>query len=274
MGTQWIGSPEHKELFCRFFIDTHLPYEPDRLPWPDLDAASRGRLAALPIWEEAVRTEAQTAAAVTAMGRVERDPLLSQAIALQGYEEARHAELLAGLTRRYAIPVPPHQPQDPADPAWAFLRIGYGECFDSFFAFGLFALARQSGFFPPPLVDLFEPVMQEEARHIIFHVNWVAYCQARLPAARRPSHVFRRALAVWLQLATRLRTAARVRSETARDQDNFTMSAHQSFGDISARTFLETCLRENERRLAPYDARLLRPSFVPAVARTILRGVA
>jgi hypothetical protein len=116
--------------------------------------------------------------------------------------------------------------------------------------------------------------MQEEARHIIFHVNWVAYCQARLPAARRPSHVFRRALAVWLQLATRLRTAARVRSETARDQDNFTMSAHQSFGDISARTFLETCLRENERRLAPYDARLLRPSFVPAVARTILRGVA
>jgi hypothetical protein len=274
MSTPWIGSSEHKELFCRFFIETHLPYEPDRLAWPDLDEASRHRLASLPIWEEAVRTEAQTAAAVTAMGRAEPDPLLSRAIALQGYEEARHAELLARLTRRYAIPVPPHQPVEPPDPAWAFLRIGYGECFDSFFAFGLFALARESGFFPPPLVELFEPVMQEEARHIIFHVNWVAYRQARLPAARRPSHVFRRALAIWLQLATRIRTASRLRSESAPDQDNFTMRAHQSFGDLSARAFLETCLRENDRRLAPYDARLLRPTFVPVVARTILKGIA
>jgi hypothetical protein len=273
MDTDWIGSPEHKEVLCRFFIETHLPYEPGQLEWPDLDDASRRRLASLPIWEEAVRTEAQTAAAVSAMGRAEPDPLLSRAIALQGYEEARHAELLALLTRHYAIPVPPFEPREPPDPAWAFLRIGYGECFDSFFAFGLFALARESGFFPARLVELFEPVMQEEARHIIFHVNWVAYCQARLPAARRPSHVFRRALALWLQVVTRARTASRLRGASAPDQDNFTMRAHESFGDISARLFLETCLRENERRLAPYDPRLLRPTFVPVVARTVLKGI-
>jgi hypothetical protein len=274
MGTPWTGSPEHKELLCRFFIDSHLPFEPAELTWPDLDDGSRDRLAALPIWEDAVRTEAQTARTVLAMGRAEKDPLLGEAIRLQGYEEARHAELLEGLTRRYGIPVPPYRPAEPPDPEWAFMRVGYGECFDSFFAFGLFALARDSGFFPPGLVKLFEPVMQEEARHILFHVNWVAYRQARLPAARRPSHVFRRALAIWLQLATRIRTASRLRSESAPDQDNFTMRAHQSFGDLSARAFLETCLRENDRRLAPYDARLLRPTFVPVVARTILKGIA
>lgn len=28
-----IGSEEHRQLFCRVFIDTHERYEPERLPW-------------------------------------------------------------------------------------------------------------------------------------------------------------------------------------------------------------------------------------------------
>jgi hypothetical protein len=274
MGTPWTGSPEHKELLCRFFIDSHLPFEPAELTWPDLDDGSRDRLAALPIWEDAVRTEAQTARTVLAMGRAEKDPLLGEAIRLQGYEEARHAELLEGLTRRYGIPVPPYRSIDPPDPEWAFMRVGYGECFDSFFAFGLFALARDSGFFPPGLVKLFEPVMQEEARHILFHVNWVAYCQARLPYGRRPAYLFRRGLAAWLQLASRVRTAVQLKGATRQDQENFTMAAHGSFGEVSPRVFLETCVRENDARLEPYDPRLLRPAFVPRLARAALGRLA
>lgn len=266
-----IGSPEHKELLCRFFIDSHVPYEPAGLAWPDLDEGARARLAALPIWEEAVKTEAATALAVSTMGKAEKDPLLSQAISLQGYEEQRHAELLSLLTRRCAIPVPEFSAAAPAAPAWAFMRIGYGECFDSFFAFGLFALARDSGFFPPALVELFEPVMQEEGRHIIFHVNWVAYNQARLGYASRPAYVFRRGLAMWLQLLSRFKTALRLKG--ANEQDNFTMNAHQQLADVSPRAFVELCLSENERRLAPYDARLLRPSFVPAVAKAALAAM-
>jgi hypothetical protein len=266
----WIGSADHKELFCRFFIDSHLPFKPAELCWPELDQAARGRLAALPIWEEAVRTEAATALTVLTMGKREKDPLLSQAISLQGFEEGRHAEILGMLTRRYGIKVPPHAPVPPPNPEWAFMRIGYGECFDSFFAFGLFALARDSGFFPPDLVSLFEPIMQEEARHIIFHINWVTYNQAQLPYARRPSYVFRRGLAIWLQLLSRLKTALRIKGASDRSQDNFTMKAHSAFGDITPREFLELCLNENEKRLAGYDSRLLRPAFVPNVARAIL----
>ncbi|MBI3554241.1 MAG: ferritin-like domain-containing protein [Elusimicrobia bacterium] len=267
----FIGSQEHKELLCRFFIETHDPYKPSEMPWPKLDEAARARLASLPIWEEAVRTEADTALAVTVMGECEKDPLLAKAISLQGYEESRHAELLRLLTQKYGIPVPDFPATRPQDPDWAFMRIGYGECFDSFFAFGLFALARDSGFFPPELVTLFEPVMQEEGRHIIFHVNWVAFNQAKLGYTKRPSYVFRRGLAMWLQMVSRFKTALRVKGKNDRAQDNFTMSAHKSFGDISPREFVELCLSENERRLKPYDERLLRPAFVPTVAKAALK---
>jgi hypothetical protein len=262
-----IGSPEHKELLCSFFTDTHDPFKPADLKWPELDADVIARLKALPIWEEAVRTEAEAALAVLTMGGAEKDPVLSKAITMQGYEEQRHAEILTLLTGKYGIPVSPFKPVAPADPSWAFMRIGYGECFDSFFAFGLFALARDSGFFPPSLVELFEPIMQEEGRHIIFHVNWIAYNQAKLPYAGRPGYVFKRGLAMWLQAVSRLKTALR---EAESGQDNFTMNAHEQFGDISPREFVELCLRENEKRLAPYDPRLLRPEFVPSIARAVL----
>jgi hypothetical protein len=267
----FIGSPEHKELLCRFFIDTHDPYKPAEMPWPELEKDARDRLAMLPIWEEALRTEAETALAVTTMGEVEKDPILAKAISLQGYEEARHAEILKLLVTKYKIDVPDFSSQKPAEPDWAFMRIGYGECFDSFFAFGLFALARDSGFFPPSLVKLFEPVMQEEGRHIIFHVNWVAYNQAQLPYAGKPAYVFRRGLAMWMQLLSRFKTALRVKGKGDREQDNFTMNAHAQFGSISPRAFVELCLSENERRLKDYDPRLLRPTFVPTVAKAFLQ---
>jgi len=265
-----IGSKEHKELLCSFFTETHDPYIPAELKWPELGEDAVKRLRMLPIWEEAVRTEAETALAVLTMGAAEKDPVLSKAITLQGYEEQRHADILRLLTDKYGIPVPAFKPLAPFDPSWAFMRIGYGECFDSFFAFGLFALARDSGFFPPSLVELFEPIMQEEGRHIIFHVNWVAYNQAQLPYSGRPGYVFRRGLAMWLQALSRLKTAMRIKGEADGKQDNFTMNAHAQFGDISPREFVELCLRENESRLAPYDKRLLRPEFVPTIARAML----
>ena len=51
------------------------------------------------------------------------------------------------------------------------------------------------------------------------------------------------------------------------------MQAHRSFADISPRKFVELCLSENERRLEPYDERLLRPSFVPAIAKAALSAM-
>src|SRR5262245_61357324 len=163
-----IGSQAHKELFCREFIDTHASYDIATMNWPMLDAAGLDRLRSLPFWEEAVTTEHATAAKVQAQATLEHDPLLREAVALQGYEEARHSALLQALLTHYDIQIP-HRPAPPLPDniTWAFLRTEYGECFDSFFAFGLFAMAKDSGFFPRALVERFEPIMQEEARHIL-----------------------------------------------------------------------------------------------------------
>ena len=154
-----IGLESHKQLFCQTFIQTHYPFKPEEIAWPDLDDESLARLKSLPVWNEAARTEAATAVKVQALGRTEPDPVLAEAIALQGYEEARHADVIQRLTRRYDIAVKPFpEPEVTKDPTWAFLRTGYGECLDSFFAFGLFALGGRSGLFPPKIISIFETI--------------------------------------------------------------------------------------------------------------------
>ena len=115
------------------------------------------------------------------------DPLLKEAIELNAFEEGRHKRVLSNLVQAYGITLEPEPAYlKPRDPEWAFMVTGYSECIDSFFAFGLFALAKRSGFFPPELVDTFEPVIQEEGRHIIFYVNWVAWHWRNMPWWRRP----------------------------------------------------------------------------------------
>ncbi|HEY3169386.1 MAG TPA: ferritin-like domain-containing protein [Thermoanaerobaculia bacterium] len=207
---------------------------------------------------------------VQTLGRVETDRAMAAAIALQGYEEGRHATILRLLTRRYEIPVKPfEEPRPPADPVWTFMRTGYGECLDSFFAFGLFAIGKRSQYFPAELIDIFDPMMQEEARHILFIVNWAAYLRARTALPLRPLFDLRRIWTIAGQLAAHLRQATRMGA--GESQEGFTMNSHTVFEDLSARSFLELCLSENDRRLAPYDARLLRPTLVPSAVRFALR---
>jgi len=267
----FIGSEEHKRLFCDEFISSHRPFRPSDIAWPQLDEECLARLRGLPIWDEAVRTETETAVKVQTLGAAEPDGLLARAISLQGYEEGRHAEILLLLTARYEIPVRPFPtPYPPLDPVWTFLRAGYSECLDSFFAFGLFDVARRSNSFPGELTQIFEPILQEEARHILFIVNWAAYVRARTPALLVPAWEIRRAWTVSRSLAEHIGLARTVgRAETP--SPGFGVEARSAFGDLSAREFLELCLRENERRLAGYDKRLLRPRMVPGLVRRIVR---
>jgi hypothetical protein len=265
------GSDAHKRLFCRTLLDTHNPYKPAVIDWPQLERDARERLVSLPIWDVAVQTEGRARLNVASYAALIRDALLREAIELNAFEEGRHKKVLANLVQAYGITLAP-EPQYPAprDPEWAFMLTGYSECIDSFFAFGLFESARRSGFFPPALVDTFEPVMQEEARHILFFVNWAAWHRRTMPWWRRPWFELK-VLGIWAVLLWERVRIARDVGHGVQD-NNFTLSGAQSVGaDVSPADLIKLCLTENERRMGAYDARLLRPAAVPALARLALR---
>lgn len=262
-----VGSREHRDLFCQFFTASHILFDPRAIPWPELTGDALARLVALPFWAEALSTERVTAHTVQAAAQGEQDPVVRTALALQGDEEARHAQLLKELMNFYGINIPPAAPAAPQkNIGREYLYAGYGECFDSFFAFGLIALARTSGYFPDELVTIFEPVMQEEARHILFFVNWVAYHRAQLPPWRRLLFDWERLTVTTRQIISRIKTARGLN-----EGENFTMTGHAEINTgVTPGQFLAICLAENNQRFGHYDRRLLRPRFVPAMARMAL----
>ena len=263
-----VGSPEHKELFCRFFIETHISFDPAAIEWPELDASSLKLLQSLPVWAEAMETECLGTCTIQSCATLQTDSLIRQAMTLLGQEEARHAAMIQHLTTRYEIPMSNLRPPlPPVDAEWEFLRFGYSECFDAFFSCALFAIAGASGLIPRALVETFEPVIQEEARHVLFFVNWEAYRRAQSPFWQRPKHLGRGALERVFQAHKRLKIAL-----GARTNKNFTLKAHQKITtDITPHQFLELCLVENVRRLDRYDARLVRPRLVPTIAKALCR---
>ena len=274
------GSKAHKAAFCRMLLDTHNPYKPAIIDWPELEPEARCRLVSLPIWDIAVQTEGKARLRVLSYADEISDPLLRRAIELDGFEEGRHKEVLSNLVQAYGIRLAPEpEYRRPRDPEWAFMVTGFSECIDSVFAFGLFALAKSSGFFPPALVDTFEPVMQEEGRHILFFVNWVAWHRRNLPLWRRPIF-WAKILAVWaflvwerIGIARGFDGAGNGEGGMVPQDNNFTLTGSKSVGaaDLSIAALIDISLAENDRRLSGYDPRLLRPMVVPCLLRIIRR---
>jgi hypothetical protein len=246
------------------------------LEWPKLNKAALARVVSLPIWDIAVQTEGKARLRMAAYAATLEDADVRDALALNAWEENRHKEVLAHMVAAYGITLASEPPYAyPKDTEWAYLVTGYSECVDSFFAFGLFELALRSGIFPRELIDTFEPVMQEECRHILLFANWLAWHRARLSWWRRIRFEIRVA-AVWLFLAWErigLARAIDADGNEHRHDNNFTMNGAQSVtdADIGLAELLRLCLAENERRFAGYDPRLLRPRTMPKLVRFALR---
>jgi hypothetical protein len=268
-----IGGDAHRDAACRMFMETFSPYRPSIIDWPKLSDDALGRLTSLPIWDIAVQTEGKARLRMAAYARTLTDPAWREAIGRNAWEENRHKEVLSNLVATYGIALAPEPVyREPRDAEWAYLVTGFSECIDSFFAFGLFEVAKRSGFFPAELVDTFEPVIQEEARHILLFANWLAWHRRRQPWWRRVWFELRVA-AVWAFLGwERIGIARGMDTGGGQPADNnFTLTGGKSVSDESPGviSLMGVCLVENDRRFALYDHRLLRPTTTPSIARVV-----
>ena len=263
-----IGSDAHKDFFCRLFVDSHGQFEPEALPWPDLDGSELARFKTVPFWQQVLHTELRAGRIVNAFASTIEDPVVRKAVALQGYEETRHAELLRVMIHRYSVDVRELPPDPlPDDIETAFIDFGFGECLDSFLGFGAFKIARQSQFLPESMFEIFETLMYEETRHIVFFINWMAWREAqkgRSAALLRGTNSLR----FYLRAIARLVGAVRRGADDGKD---FAATQASDFLDgFTFRRFVEDCHAENLRRMKSFDPDLLRPRFLPTLAGTAL----
>ncbi|PHJ57303.1 hypothetical protein VF14_30455 [Nostoc linckia z18] len=263
-----LGSVEHKELFCRSFTESYREYEPEYLPWPDLDDAALNFLRSIPFWEKALDTERQAGAIVSGYAQTLSDPVLQATIALQGQEELRHARLLKTLIDRYGIEIPECPPiQVPQNIEPIFTRFGFEECLDTFFAYGLFAIAREANVFPESIFTIFDPIIDEETRHIVFFVNWFTYTQIQ----RGQGFIPLRSIKTLWHYGKALSNLIAVFGNDDASKTGFAATGTNIFTkDLTLKKFLEICLAENQRRMSKYDARLLQPQLLPKLANLAL----
>jgi hypothetical protein len=262
------GADAHFQMLTQLLKATYNPYKPAVLDWPKLDPETLARITSLPIWDIAVQTEIKASMRIEAFAATVKSPALRDALRHMAAEEARHRDVLSRLVAAYDIPMQPEPSYAlPRDAEWGFMVTGYSECIDSFFAYGLFEMAKRSGFFPAELVETFEPVVQEEGRHILFFTNWIAWHKATMPLWRRPYFAVKIA-AVWLFLIWERIGIARSVDGLEGGDANFTMNGSKALSDeMDPAVLIDICLEEDKRRMAGYDARLLRPTTMPKLAR-------
>jgi hypothetical protein len=268
-----IGSQEHRDAFCRYFTQTYSEYDPTTLPWPVLDDEALHRLRSVPFWDEVFYTERRAGAIVAAFTETVADPVLREALALQGLEETRHARLIRVMIEKYGLDAAERPMEDISkNIETRFKDFGFGECLDSFLGFGLFKIALQSEFLPKELLKIFETLMYEETRHIVFFVNWMAYTEARRGWVAR-SILPLTSLHYYLRAVGRMAGLAR-RGKELNDGKNFAATQVSMFLDgFNFRRFLEDCYSENSRRMSAFEPELLRPSFLPQLAEAALKAL-
>ncbi len=263
-----LGSAAHKRLFCETFVATHRAYDPATLPWPVLDDASIAKLKAIPFWATAIGVERKAGVMVARFAESLDDTEIREAVALQGYEEARHGRLMRELFDRYGIAVtePPVGELDVR--RQAFVDFGYEECLDSFAGFGIFRLAREKEFLPKALLDIFSRLLEEEARHITFFVNWIAYEDHR--AGRTALQRLRGSLMNYGRAVGRL---VQTFGGDATSTGFVSTGADAIVAEVTPAMFLEACLAENRAVMTMFPPGMIRPTVMPTLATIALTAI-
>jgi hypothetical protein len=219
-------------------IDTHNPYRPSIVDWPILDPEARDRLVSLPIWGVATQTEGNARLRVLSYADTIEDPLLREAIEIDGFEETRHKQVQSHIVQAYGIPWRRNRHTCVRD-------IPNGRSCSPVFASASTPSSPSACLRWPSDRDFF-----------------------RL-ASSTPSNLWCRKRAdIFSFLSIGLpRIGATCRRGDAFSSCVFTGGKAVGGVEMSAAVLIGVCLSEHERRFAGYDARLLRPNVMPYLMR-------
>jgi len=123
---------------------------------------------------------------------------------------------------------------------------------------------------PEAFFTIFDPILDEEARHMVFFVNWIAYKQVHAGKSwQRPLHSLWQYTSALQRRLDNLGSMGKPSgSGKGKTKKGFTATGAKSFmAGLTLEKFLAACLEENAKRMSAYDERLLRPDFLPIMAQ-------
>ena len=255
-----IGSYESKKRFCQYLIESHIPGSSGNQHWPTLEPLLIERIQSLSFWRECLLTQHYRAQIVCAFAQTLKDPMVKEAVTLQGQEQMHLVATLQSFLKTYNIPSPALPVVTiPKNLESAFIEVGYQNALDFFWVDGLRAAAHQAKFIPDELDQHFGLLCAEQTRHTVFLVNWMAYQKVKL---KKRWGEWRAAPALWNRSGrfVRLMTAFGTKDVDERPD------AMRWMMRFSPETFLSLCLFTQKQRMQTFDAELLQPQLSVNVA--------
>ena len=125
---------------------------------------------------------------------------------------------------------------------------------------GFLEISKRTNDYPIELIEVMEPIVQEEARHILFIQNWLLYQRYKRPYMLQGIHFL---MTMWSFVSAGWSRLMELKNLGG---SAFTMQARkQEDSSMSLKEFIRLCQKENNRRLGQYDSRLARPKIIPCV---------
>jgi hypothetical protein len=258
-----IGSYDSKKQFCRRFVEGYS-VESNLIVWPKTDQSTLERLQRIPAWVRVLQSKLDAAQIVGAFAETLSDSMIKEAIALQGQHEQRHYQTLKSFIQTYDIAAPVIRTATPLNNLeTAFIDLGFKKCLDALLGFGFYGLASETRAFPEELLQPFDQLLNDEARHIVFFMNWFAYAQTK---QGKSWNELRGANAVWRQRGELLKLLMAFGKDDDEDNILFILFGSTQPEQLTAERFLALCLRENKRRMSLPSTEGLQPQLAPTLA--------
>lgn len=228
---------------------------------PSLDDSTRKKLAELNIWAEVYDQHQQAGWVAQSYSQVVKGSLLQRAIAQIAENELALAQSLKTLckeNRLGTINVGNHD-SVPASEV-AFRKSCHRSNLSLFLASGLYELASQDGYLQPDLLNLWNEVLNIQACHVLFFMNWLAF---EAQVKQKPDYELSGLGSLWTHKKQWLAIFNKLnRSEY---DDNLPRDPKQIdyfLGKENYSSFLDACERNYRDRFESLDSRLLRPRIL------------